>query len=78
MDRDKSSAGFHQAECDIPVPINQFSTVMLGPGVTVTAAAMKLFAENNCLLRISHARGGEPDRVNATMFVVTYSPRTWG
>lgn len=50
LDRDKSSAVFHQGERDIPVPINQFSTVMLGPGVTITAAAAKLFAEYNCLL----------------------------
>jgi CRISPR-associated protein Cas1 len=33
-----------------PVPINQLSLLMLGPGTTVTHAAVKALAANNCLL----------------------------
>lgn len=33
-----------------PIPIHQLSLVMLGPGTTVTHAAVKALAGNNCLL----------------------------
>ena len=32
------------------IPINQLSLVMLGPGTTITHAAVKALAGNNCLL----------------------------
>jgi hypothetical protein len=32
------------------IPINQLSLVMLGPGTTITHAAIKALAGNNCLL----------------------------
>src|SRR6202047_3417690 len=33
-----------------PLPIDQLSLIMLGPGTTVTHAAVKALADNNCLL----------------------------
>lgn len=50
LDRDASSLAFHDKEGKIPVPIDQLSVVLLGPGTTVTHAAIRLLAENNCLL----------------------------
>ncbi len=41
---------FHAAEAHTPIPINQLSLVMLGPGSTLTHAAVKALAGNNCLL----------------------------
>src|SRR5947209_12330672 len=39
------------------IPINQLSLVMLGPGTTVTHAAVKALAGNNCLLAWTGADG---------------------
>lgn len=49
---DQESAGlvFHTLEGDTPVPIDQLSLVMLGPGTKVTHAAVRALATNNCLL----------------------------
>ncbi len=49
---DQATAGlvFHNESGDAPVPIDQLSLVMLGPGSTVTHAAVKALAANNCLL----------------------------
>ncbi len=41
---------FHQGEHVTPVPIDQLAVVMLGPGSTVTHAAVAALSRNNCLL----------------------------
>lgn len=50
LDQEASGLVFHQVEADTPVPIDQLSLVMLGPGVSITHAAVKALAGNNCLL----------------------------
>ena len=49
---DQTNAGlvFHNKSSTTDIPINQLSLVMLGPGTTVTHAAIKALAVNNCLL----------------------------
>ncbi len=48
---DQRDAGlvFHNRSAFTPLPINQLSVVMLGPGTTVTHAAVRALAGNNCL-----------------------------
>ena len=41
---------FHNTAALTPLPINQISLLMLGPGTSVTHAAVKALAGNNCLL----------------------------
>ncbi len=50
LDVDADSLAFHQGEKVTPVPIDQLSVIMLGPGSTVTHAAVKSLSRNNCLL----------------------------
>ena len=50
VDRDAGGLAFHNEGEDTPIPIDQLSLLMLGPGTTVTHAAVKALAENNCLL----------------------------
>jgi len=49
---DQQAAGlvFHNATAFTPVPINQLSLLMMGPGTTITHAAVRALAGNNCLL----------------------------
>jgi len=49
---DQQAAGlvFHNLTSFTPLPINQLSLLMLGPGTTVTHAAVHALAGNNCLL----------------------------
>lgn len=50
LDQDASGLLFHNAAGKAPVPIDQLSLVMLGPGTTLTHAAVKALAANNCLV----------------------------
>lgn len=50
LDRQAGGLVFHNAASFTPLPINQLSLVMLGPGTTVTHAGIKALADNNCLL----------------------------
>jgi CRISPR-associated protein Cas1 len=50
LDQDARGLIFHNLSGDTPVPIDQLSLVMLGPGSTLTHAAVKALAENSCLL----------------------------
>lgn len=49
---DQRDAGlvFHNISAFTPLPINQLSVVMLGPGTSVTHAAIRSLAGNNCLV----------------------------
>ena len=50
---------FYQKEQDgvVPVPVNQLAVVMLGPGTTITHAAVKALAQNNSLLAWTGEQG---------------------
>ena len=50
LDQEASGLVFHTADAHSPVPIDQLSLVMLGPGTTISHAAVKALAANNCLL----------------------------
>lgn len=67
LDQDAFGLVFHNKVGETPVPIGQLSVVMLGPGTTVTHAAVKALAQSNCLLAwvgedgtrlYSHSTGG--------------------
>ncbi len=50
LDVDSLGLCFRQSEKLTPVPIDQLAVVMLGPGTTVTHAAVAALSRNNCLL----------------------------
>jgi len=72
LDVDADGLVFHQGNSYIPVPIDQLSVVMLGPGSTVTHAAVKSLSRNNCLLAWT---GQDGVRLYAASTGGTYSAR---
>lgn len=50
LDRDAGSITFHEKEGETHVPIDQLGVLMLGPGTSITHAAVECLAENNCLV----------------------------
>jgi CRISPR-associated protein Cas1 len=50
IDQEDGSLVFHDAAGDTPIPIDQLGLLLLGPGTTLTHAAVKALAANNCLL----------------------------
>jgi len=50
LDQEGHGLVLHQASGDTAVPIDQLSLVMLGPGVSISHAAVKALAANNCLV----------------------------
>ena len=56
LDVDANGLVFHQGESFIPVPIDQLAVVMLGPGSTVTHAAVKSLSSNNCFTGMDRTR----------------------
>ena len=72
LDVDAEGLGFHQGDKVVPVPIDQLSVVMLGPGSTVTHAAIKSLSQNNCLLAWT---GQDGVRLYAASIGGTYSAR---
>ena len=47
---DDNSIVFYDKDGQTPVPIDQFAMLFLGPGIKLTQQAMRLLAENNCLV----------------------------
>ena len=72
LDVSGDGLGFHQADRVTPIPVDQLSTVMLGPGSTVTHAAVKALSRNNCLLAWT---GEDGIRLYSASIVGTYSAR---
>lgn len=72
LDVDADGLGFHQGDNIVPVPIDQLSVVMLGPGSTVTHAAIKSLSQNNCLVAWT---GQDGVRLYAASIGGTYSAR---
>lgn len=50
LDQTASGLTFHMADTSTLVPIDQLSLLMLGPGLSITHAAVKTLSANNCLL----------------------------
>ncbi len=50
LDQDASGLCFRNKAGTTELPINQIGLIMLGPGTTITAAAVKALAGNNCLI----------------------------
>jgi CRISPR-associated protein Cas1 len=50
LEKEDNSLILTDKEGVTPVPIDQISLLFLGPGTRVTQAAMKMLAENNCLV----------------------------
>ena len=50
IDRDASSITFHDKDGEAPVPVDQLGVLMLGPGTSISHAAIQCLAENNCLV----------------------------
>ena len=50
VDVDASSLSFMDARGLVPIPIDHLALLMLGPGTTITHAAVKALAENACLV----------------------------
>lgn len=72
LDVDADGLIFHQRYNKVPVPIDQLAVVMLGPGSTVTHAAVKALSHNNCLLAWT---GQDGIRLYAASTGGTYSAR---
>ena len=72
LDVDADGLSFHQGNRVVPVPIDQLAVVMLGPGTTVTHAAVKALSRNNCLLAWT---GQDGVRLYAASTGGTYSAR---
>jgi CRISPR-associated protein Cas1 len=50
VDQDSNGLVYHNADGDHSIPIGQISLLMLGPGSTITHAAIRVLAENACLV----------------------------
>jgi len=50
VDKDADGLNFSNKAGVVPLPIDQISLLMLGPGTSITQQAMKALAENNCLV----------------------------
>lgn len=48
VDQELNAITLHDAHGRIPVPVSAITTLMLGPGTSVTHAAMLALAENGC------------------------------
>lgn len=49
IDQEAGGLVFHSLEEHTPVPLDQIGLLMLGPGISITHAAMRSLADNNCL-----------------------------
>jgi len=50
IEREKKSLCIHDADGTTPVPIDQICFLSLGPGTSISHQAMRLLADNNCLV----------------------------
>ncbi len=50
LDQEANGLVLHSLDTHTPVPIDQLSLLLLGPGISVTHAAVHRLAENNCLV----------------------------
>ena len=50
IDRHEKSIAVHDKEGLMPIPVASLSTLMLGPGTSITQSAVTALADNNCLV----------------------------
>jgi CRISPR-associated protein Cas1 len=50
LDKENDSLVLHDKEGSTPIPVDQLCVVFLGPGTSISHAAVKLLADNNCQL----------------------------
>ncbi|MBW7859017.1 MAG: type I-E CRISPR-associated endonuclease Cas1, partial [Leptonema sp. (in: Bacteria)] len=50
IEQDVQTVAYMYADKKVPIPIETLSVLMLGPGTTITQAAIKLLAEARCLI----------------------------
>lgn len=50
VDRHENAIAFHDADGMTPVPVAALAVLMLGPGTNISQAAVRVLAENNCLV----------------------------
>ena len=50
IEQDDKAISLHDVRGRVPVPCAMLATIMVGPGVTITQAAVKVLAEHGCLL----------------------------
>jgi len=50
VDQHEKSIAFHDAQGMVPIPAASLALLMLGPGTSITHAAIRALADNNCLL----------------------------
>lgn len=50
IDRDAKAIALHDAEGTRPVPCANLTTLMIGPGTTITHAAVQTLADNGCMV----------------------------
>ena len=50
IDQEDKSIAIHDAEGKVPVPCASLCLLMLGPGTSITHAAVRALAENGCLV----------------------------
>ncbi len=81
IEQEDSSIVAIQKDGRIPVPISSVTCLMLGPGTSITHAAIKAAAENGCTIVWCgvnglqfYASGMGKTRSAAN----TYTPRAWG
>ena len=87
LDQEASGLVLHTADAHSPIPIDQLSLVMLGPGISISHAAVKALAANNCLLAwvgengvrlYAHSTGGTSCAAAAHQAqLVSDEPRAW-
>src|SRR3954447_15269333 len=50
IDQEAKAITLHDARGTVPVPCASLTTLMIGPGTTITHAAVRALAENGCLV----------------------------
>ena len=50
IDQEAKAIALHDASGTVPVPCAALTTLLLGPGSTITHAAIRALAENGCLV----------------------------
>ena len=50
LDQEAHGLVLHSADAHTRIPIDQLSLLMLGPGISITHAAVHKLADNNCLV----------------------------
>ena len=50
IDQDDKAIAIHDAQGKVPVPCASLTTILLGPGTSITHAAIRTLAENGCLV----------------------------